>query len=180
MQLKKPAVFLDRDGVINVDRGYVASRADFEWIPGAIQAIKALNDSGYYVFVATNQSGIARGFFDTATLIAIHNTMNRAVAQAGGRIDAVFFCPHAQDSNCGCRKPQPGMLIEIGRRFNVLLQDVYMVGDQPRDLGAAAAAGARPVLVLTGKGQRTLAEGKLPPGTQVFDNLAAFAEQLAP
>jgi D-glycero-D-manno-heptose 1,7-bisphosphate phosphatase len=102
------------------------------------------------------------------------------VAQAGGRIDAVFFCPHAQDSNCGCRKPQPGMLIEIGRRFNVLLQDVYMVGDQPRDLGAAAAAGARPVLVLTGKGQRTLAEGKLPPGTQVFDNLAAFAEQLAP
>jgi D-glycero-D-manno-heptose 1,7-bisphosphate phosphatase len=72
------------------------------------------------------------------------------------------------------------MLIEIGRRFNVSLRDVHMVGDQPRDLGAAAAAGARPVLVLTGKGQRTLAEGKLPPGTQVFDNLAAFAAQLAP
>jgi D-glycero-D-manno-heptose 1,7-bisphosphate phosphatase len=170
-------VTLDRDGTINHDSDeHIKSPAEWRPLEGSLEAIARLTQAGFRIVIATNQSGIARGFFDTATLIAIHDTMNRAVAQAGGRIDAVFFCPHAQDSNCDCRKPRPGMLIEIGRRFNVSLQDVYMVGDQPRDLGAAA----RPVLVLTGKGQRTLAEGKLPPGTQVFDNLAAFAEQLAP
>ncbi len=174
-------VILDRDGTINYDADeHIKSPAEWRPLEGSLGAIARLTQDGYRIVIATNQSGIARGFFDTATLVAIHDTMNRAVAQAGGRIDAVFFCPHAQDSNCGCRKPQPGMLIEIGRRFNVSLRDVYMVGDQPRDLGAAAAAGARPVLVLTGKGQRTLAEGKLPPGTQVFDNLAAFAAHLAP
>src|SRR5947207_3261718 len=142
-------VTLDRDGTINYDRDeHIKSPAEWRPLEGSLEAIARLTQDGYRIVVATNQSGIARGFFDTATLVAIHDTMNRAVAQAGGRIDAVFFCPHAQDSNCGCRKPQPGMLIEIGRRFNVSLQDVCMVGDQPRDLGAAAAAGAPQVLVL--------------------------------
>jgi D-glycero-D-manno-heptose 1,7-bisphosphate phosphatase len=98
----------------------------------------------------------------------------------GGRIDAFFFCPHAADAACQCRKPEPGMLLEVARRFNVSLKDTYMVGDALRDVQAAAAAGARPVLVLTGKGKQTNAEGNLPPGTQVFADLAAFAEQLAP
>jgi D-glycero-D-manno-heptose 1,7-bisphosphate phosphatase len=130
--------------------------------------------------VATNQSGIARGYFDTATLIAIHDTLQRAAIQVGGRIDAFFFCPHDADSGCTCRKPQPGMLLEVARRFNISLEDTYMVGDAHRDVAAAAAAGARPVLVLTGRGRRTRDEGNLPAGTEVFDNLAAFAEHIAP
>jgi D-glycero-D-manno-heptose 1,7-bisphosphate phosphatase len=130
--------------------------------------------------VATNQSGIARGLFDTRTLFAIHDTLNRALAQVGGRIDAFFFCPHKAEDACPCRKPQPGMLLEVARRFNVSLDDAYMVGDAQRDLEAAAAAGAKPVLVLTGKGVQTRDAGKMPPGTQVFADLAAFAAHLAP
>ena len=174
-------VILDRDGTINQDSDqYIKSTA--EWLPikGSIEAIARLTQAGYRVVVATNQSGIARGLFDTATLIAIHDALQRAVAQAGGRIDAFFFCPHAADSACECRKPKPGMLLEIARRFNASLPDSYMVGDAPRDLQAAAAAGARPVLVLTGKGRKTRADGGLPPGTEVFPDLAGFAEHLAP
>ena len=104
----------------------------------------------------------------------------RALAQVGGRIDAFFFCPHKAEDRCACRKPQPGMLLEVARRFNVALDEVYMVGDAQRDLEAAAAAGAKPVLVLTGRGQQTRDEGQLPPGTRTFADLAAFAEHLAP
>ena len=174
-------VILDRDGTINHDSDqYIKSTAEWRPIKGSIEAIARLTQAGYRVVVATNQSGIARGLFDTATLIAIHDTLQRAVAQAGGRIDAFFFCPHAADSACECRKPKPGMLLEIARRFNVSLSDVYMVGDASRDVEAAAAAGARPVLVLTGKGRKTRGEGALPAGTEVFSDLAAFAERLAP
>src|SRR5712692_8328751 len=173
-------VILDRDGTINHDSDQHIKSPD-EWRPieGSLEAIARLTQAGYRVVVATNQSGIARGLFDTATLIAIHTMVQRAAALAGGRIDAFFFCPHAADSACACRKPKPGMPLEIARRFNVSLADVYMVGDSPRDV-AAAAAGARPVLVLTGKGQATLDEGKLPPGTDVYPDLAAFARKLAP
>ena len=174
-------VILDRDGTINHDSDhYIKSPAEWRPIEGSLEAIARLTQAGYRVVVATNQSGIARGLFDTATLIAIHDMLQRAAALAGGRIDAFFFCPHAADSACACRKPKPGMLLEIARRFNVSLADVYMVGDAPRDVQAAAAAGARPVLVLTGKGQVTLDEGKLPPGTEVYPDLAAFARKLAP
>src|SRR4051812_37260258 len=174
-------VILDRDGTINHDSdNYVKSTAEFRLLDGAIDAIARLTQAGYRIVVATNQSGIARGLFDTSTLIGIHDALQRAVAQAGGRIDAFFFCPHAADSACECRKPKPGMLLEIARRFNVSLADVYMVGDAQRDVEAAAAAGARPVLVLTGKGKKTRDEGNLPPGTAVFADLAAFAEHLAP
>jgi D-glycero-D-manno-heptose 1,7-bisphosphate phosphatase len=106
--------------------------------------------------------------------------MHRAVHLAGGRIDAIFFCPHADDANCGCRKPKPGMLHEIAKRLNVDIEGVPMVGDSLRDLQAAAAAGAKPVLVLTGKGRKTRETGGLPPGTVVYPDLAAFAAQLAP
>jgi D-glycero-D-manno-heptose 1,7-bisphosphate phosphatase len=174
-------VILDRDGTINEDSDqYIKSPEEFHPIEGSLEAIARLTQAGYRVVVATNQSGIARGLFDTATLVAMHAKLQRLVAQAGGRIDAFFFCPHAADAACECRKPKPGMLAEVARRFNVSLKDVYMVGDARRDVEAAAAAGAKPVLVLTGKGGKTQAEGNLPPGTVVFDDLAAFAEQLAP
>jgi D-glycero-D-manno-heptose 1,7-bisphosphate phosphatase len=174
-------VILDRDGTINHDSdAYIKSPAEFRPIAGSLEAIARLTQAGYRIVVATNQSGIARGLFDTATLISIHDLLQRSAAQVGGRIDAFFFCPHAADSSCDCRKPRPGMLREIARRFNVSLADVYMVGDAQRDLEAAAAAGAKPVLVLTGKGEQTQAEGKLPPRTEVFPDLAAFAARLAP
>jgi len=174
-------VILDRDGTINHDSvDFIKSPNEWRPLEGSLEAIARLAQAGYRIVVATNQSGIARGFFDTATLIAIHDTLQRAAMQAGGRIDVFFFCPHAADSACSCRKPQPGMLLEVARRFNVSLKDTYMVGDAHRDVAAAAAAGAKPVLVLTGRGRKTREEGNLPPGTEVFDDLAAFAEHLAP
>jgi len=174
-------VILDRDGTINHDSDeYIKSPAEWRPIKGSLEAIGRLVQAGYRVVVATNQSGIARGLFDTKTLFAIHDLLQRSVAQAGGRVDAFFFCPHAADAGCACRKPQPGMLIEVARRFNVPLEDTYMVGDAQRDVEAAAAAGARPVLVLTGKGRKTREAGKLPPGTEIYEDLAAFAERLAP
>ena len=174
-------VILDRDGTINHDsEHHVRSVEDWRPIKGSIEAIARLTQAGYRIVVATNQSGIARGYFTTRTLFEIHEALQRAAAQAGGRVDAFFFCPHAADSACECRKPRPGMLVEAARRFNVALEDTYMVGDALRDVEAAAAAGARPVLVLTGKGRKTQEDGKLPPGTRVFADLAAFAEHLAP
>lgn len=174
-------VILDRDGTINEDRDdYIKSPAEWKPIPGSLEAIARLAQSGHRVVVATNQSGIGRGLFDTAALNAIHEALQRAVQQAGGRIDAIFFCPHADAAGCECRKPKPGMLLEIGRRLNVPLEGVPMVGDARRDLQAAAAAGARPVLVLTGKGKKTRAAGGLPPGTEVYPDLAAFAAHHAP
>jgi D-glycero-D-manno-heptose 1,7-bisphosphate phosphatase len=174
-------VILDRDGTINHDSDkYIKSPAEWRPIEGSLEAIARLTHAGYRIVVATNQSGIARGLFDTSTLIAIHETLQRAAAQTGGRIDGFYFCPHAADSACDCRKPKPGMLLDIARRFNVQLSGVYMVGDALRDVEAAAAAGARPVLVLTGKGKKTKEDGGLPPGTEVFPDLAAFARQLVP
>ena len=174
-------VILDRDGTINHDSAqHIKSPAEWKPIKGSLEAIARLTQAGWRVVVATNQSGIGRGLFDMATLNAIHDTMHRAVHQAGGRIDAIFFCPHAGDSNCACRKPKPGMLLEIARRMNVELDGVPMVGDSLRDLQAAAAAGARPVLVLTGKGKQTRDAGGLPAGTVVVPDLAAFAAQNAP
>ncbi|MBI3375765.1 MAG: D-glycero-beta-D-manno-heptose 1,7-bisphosphate 7-phosphatase [Betaproteobacteria bacterium] len=168
-------VILDRDGTINHDSDqYIKSPAEWRPIKGSLEAIALLTQGGYRVVVATNQSGLARGLFDMATLNAIHDAMHKAVAHAGGRIDAVFFCPHAADANCECRKPNPGMLLEIGRRMNVALDGVPFVGDAMRDLQAAAAVGAMPVLVLTGKGRKTQKDGGLPEGTRVFPDLAAF------
>jgi len=174
-------VILDRDGTINHDSDqYIKSPAEWKPIKGSLEAIARLSQAGWRVVVATNQSGIGRGLFDMATLNAIHDGMHRAVHQAGGRIDAVFFCPHAGDSSCECRKPKPGMLLEIAKRMNVELNGVPMVGDSLRDLQAAAAAGAMPVLVLTGKGRKARDAGGLPAGTALYPDLAAFAAQLAP
>lgn len=173
-------VILDRDGTINEDSDqYIKSPAEWRPIQGSLQAIARLTHGGWRVAVATNQSGIARGLFDVATLNAIHIEMHRAVNLAGGRIDAIFFCPHAADSNCECRKPKPGLLREIASRMDIELDGVPMIGDSLRDLEAAAAAGAKPYLVLTGKGRKTRADGGLPPGTEIFADLAAAAARLA-
>ena len=174
-------VVLDRDGTINHDsERFIKSPAEWKPIKGSLEAIARLTHAGWRVVVATNQSGIAGGLFDVATLNAIHDAMHRAAAQAGGRIDAIFFCPHAADADCECRKPKPGMLHEIAARLNVELGDVPVIGDSLRDMQAAAAAGARPILVLTGKGKKTRDAGGLPEGTQIFADLAAVAEHLAP
>lgn len=172
-------VILDRDGVINHDSAAYLKTPD-EWLalPGSLEAIAKLTQAGYHVVVATNQSGIGRGLFEMATLNAIHDRMHRAVAQAGGRIDAVFYCPHGQEANCSCRKPKPGLLEEIGRRFNTELKDVPVIGDALRDLQAAAAVGAQPILVLTGKGEKTRKDGGLPPRTKIHRDLAAAAKSI--
>jgi len=173
-------VVLDRDGVINHDSDQFIKSPD-EWRPvaGSPEAIARLTQADFRVVVATNQSGIGRGLFDMATLNAIHEKMHRVVQQAGGRIDAIFYCPHAADSTCACRKPNPGMLEEISARFNVDLRGVPVVGDGLRDLQAAQAVGAAPILVRTGKGTRTESQGGLPPGTLVMADLAAVATHLA-
>ena len=136
-------VILDRDGVINHDSpSYIKSPDEWKAIPRSVDAIARLTQADYRVVVATNQAGVGRGLFEMATLNAIHDKMHRAVGQAGGRIDAVFYCPHAMEANCGCRKPKPGLLEDIGRRFNTSLKDVPCIGDSLRDLQAAAAVSA--------------------------------------
>lgn len=166
-------VILDRDGVINVDSDQFIKKPD-EWKPirGSLEAIARLNHMGYRVVVATNQSGIGRGLLDMDALNAINDKMYRALAHVGGRIDALFFCPHAADANCECRKPKAGMLLDIAQRFNVDLAGVPSVGDSLRDLQAASLVGAQPMLVLTGKGHKTLADGDLPENALVFPDLA--------
>ena len=172
-------IVLDRDGVINHDSAAFIKTPD-EWRPiaGSLNAISRLNQAGFHVIVATNQSGIGRGFFDMAALNAIHDKMHRALAQAGARVDAVFFCPHAADDNCNCRKPKTGMFEDIAHRLNTSLTGVPVVGDSIRDLQAAAAAQAQPLLVLTGNGKKTLRSGALPPATRVYDDLAAAVDTL--
>ncbi len=166
-------IVLDRDGVINHDSAQFIKSPD-EWrpIPGSLEAIARLNHAGYRVVIATNQSGIGRGLFDMATLNAIHEKMHKALASVGGRIDALFYCPHTADSKCDCRKPNTAMLKEIGLRFGVDLGNVPCIGDSLRDLQAADAVGALPMLVLTGKGEKTLREGGFPKNTVIFPDLA--------
>lgn len=172
-------IILDRDGVINVDSAqFIKSPDEWEPIPGSLAAIAQLNQAGYRVVVATNQSGVGRGLFEMDTLNAIHEKMHKALTQVGGRIDAIFFCPHTSADNCACRKPKPGMLHEISRRFNTNLTNVPAIGDALRDLEAAVAVGAKPILVLTGKGKKTAADPQLPAGTLVFPDLAAAVADL--
>jgi D-glycero-D-manno-heptose 1,7-bisphosphate phosphatase len=174
-------VILDRDGVINHDSDlYIKSPDEWRPIPGSLDAIARLNQWGYRVVVATNQSGIGRGLFEMDTLNAIHEKMVKAVAQAGGRIDGVFFCPHTNADRCSCRKPKAGLFEEIAARYNADLSGVPAIGDSLRDLKAAEAVDAQPILVRTGKGAKTEADPALPPGTLVFPDLAAAVAYLTP
>ena len=172
-------IVLDRDGVINVDsEQFIKSPDEWKPIPGSLEAIARLNESGWRVVVASNQSGVGRGLFDMDNLNAINEKMTKAIGQAGGRLDAIFFCPHSADSTCDCRKPRPGMFVQIAERFNVDMKGVPVVGDSLRDLQAGVAVGCQPYLVLTGKGAKTQADPALPEGTLVFPDLAAVAAQL--
>ena len=174
-------IILDRDGVINEDSDeYIKSPDEWIPIPGSIDAIARLNHAGYSVAIASNQSGIARGYFTLETLAAISVKMCTQLSQHGGRIDAMIFCPHGPKDGCDCRKPKPGMLIEIGNRFKTSLSKVYFVGDNINDLKAARAAGVLPILVRTGKGEQT-AEMLTEHGfddVPVYDNLAGLADFL--
>ena len=177
-------IVLDRDGTINEDReDYVKSADEWVALPGALDAIARLNHAGWHTVLATNQAGLGRGLFDMATLNAIHLKMNHQLADLGGRIDAVFFCPHTELEACSCRKPAPGLLRQIGERYGVHLADVLVVGDAERDLQAGAAVGCVTHLVRTGK-SAALSEAQLQalcaraPGTRVHANLAAFADDL--
>lgn len=172
-------IVLDRDGVINEDSDeYIKSPEEWVPIPGSLEAIARLNQAGYRVVVATNQSGLARGLFDIETLNAIHAKMHRRLAAVGGTVDAVFFCPHAPDDKCQCRKPRPGLLREIGDRLKVSLDGVRCVGDTLRDIQAARSVNGQPILVRSGKGERTIADGKDLDDVPVFDNLAAVVDQM--
>ena len=179
MQTSSKLIILDRDGVINVDSAqFIKSPDEWKPIPGAIEAIARLNQHGYRVVVATNQSGIGRGLFDMATLNAINDKMMEQVFRQGGRIDAIFFCPCTAEQKCHCRKPDTGMFEDIAARYHTGLNGVPTIGDSLRDLQAGAKVGCTPILVLTGKGKKTQAKGDLPVGTKVFADLAEAVAHL--
>jgi D-glycero-D-manno-heptose 1,7-bisphosphate phosphatase len=171
-------IVLDRDGVINEDSDEYVKTAE-EWlpIPGSLEAIAKLHQAGWRVVLFTNQSGIGRGLFGLDDLQAMHVKMHGLVNKAGGRIDAVLFCPHVPSEECECRKPRPGMLYELMERLGVEMDNVPVVGDSLRDLQAAMAVGARPMLVRTGKGERTLTDNKFL-NAEVFDDLADCVDKL--
>jgi D-glycero-D-manno-heptose 1,7-bisphosphate phosphatase len=172
-------IILDRDGVINQDSDqYIKSPEEWKPIPGSLEAIARLNQWGYRVVVATNQSGVGQGLFEADVLNAIHEKMIKSAAQVGGRIDAIFFCPHTNSDGCECRKPKPGLLRDIAARYNVSLAGVPVIGDSLRDLQAAVAVDAQPILVLTGKGERTAIDPALPAVTTVFPDLAAAVNKI--
>lgn len=173
-------IILDRDGTINADRDDFVKTPD-EWVPlpGALEAIARLNHAGWHVVVASNQSGLGRGLFDVGSLNAMHAKMHKMLAAVGGRIDAVFYCPHSPEESCNCRKPQAGLFEQIGERFGLPLKGIPTAGDSLRDLQAGVAAGCEPHLVLTGKSfqyRGTAQPPGLPAGTVVHQDLCAFAE----
>ena len=173
-------VILDRDGVINEDSpDFIKSPAEFSPLPGSIQAIARLKQAGFTVVVATNQSGLARGLFDRKALRAMHRKLRRLVAAEGGHVDRIVVCPHGPDDDCDCRKPRDGLLRRLGSHYGTSLADVPVIGDSLRDLEAAMASGARPILVRTGNGRKTEArlDGPLE-NTEVFEDLAAAAAAL--
>jgi len=173
-------IILDRDGVINRDsREFVKNAAEWLPLPGSIGAVADLSAAGYTVAVASNQSGLARGLLDRKALQAMHRKLRRLVAAEGGRVDRIVVCPHGPDDHCHCRKPRPGLLQRLARHYETSLDGVPVVGDSLRDLQAAAAAGANPILVRTGNGGKTAA--KLPNDLRsipVYDDLAAVAAHL--
>ena len=171
-------LILDRDGVINEDSdAYIKSLDEWIPIPGSVAAIARLSQAGWTVAVATNQSGLARGYYDDATLESMHARLRQLVAEQGGEVGLIVHCPHGPDDGCSCRKPLPGMLEQIAAYYGVDLSGLWFVGDSRGDLDAALAVHCQPVLVKTGKGLRTLAKG-LPERTLVFDDLAAVAAHL--
>lgn len=180
MQAERKLIILDRDGVINEDSdNYIKTPDEFVPLPGSLEAIARLNRAGWTVTVATNQSGIARGYFDEAALQAMHEKLAGLLAMVHGHIDYIAWCPHGPGDNCDCRKPMPGLLNQIANHYQIDLQSVPVIGDSLRDLTAARAVNARPILVLTGKGAAT-AESGAPElvDVPVFQNLSAAVDAL--
>ena len=177
-------VILGRDGVLNEYReAHVTAPEEWVPVPGALEAVARINHAGWHTVVATNQAGIGRGMIDMAAVNSVHARMNQLLLAQGARVDAVFFCPHTPQDGCDCRKPRPGLLLEIGRRYGVDLARVPMVGDTLRDLQAAHAAGCEPHLVLSGRAAGLSADVLLDmtsqvPGTHVHADLGAFADHL--
>lgn len=172
-------VIVDRDGTINLERdGYIQSPDEWEPLPGALDAIARLNHAGFQVVIAANMPGLGRGLFDMAAMNAIHARMNKQLTAIGGRVEAVFFCPHTPDEGCQCRKPLPGLFHQIGERYKVDLTQVHAVGDSIRDVQAAVAAGCVPHLVMTGIGAPEFTDrlpAEFPPSVRVHADLAEFA-----
>lgn len=172
-------VILERDGVINEDvHDGVSSVSDWIPVPGSLAAIARLHRAGWRVVVATNQSAIARGRLDLDALAAIHDKLHRAVIEAGGLIDAIFFCPHTDAENCDCRKPRPGLYTDIARRLRIDLKSVPVIGHSLDDVQAARAVGAHPILVKTGKGSETLNHPDLGSDVSVFRDLTSAVDAL--
>ncbi len=172
-------VILDRDGVINYDSDfYIKSPEEWIPIPRSLNAIAKLTKAGFKVAICTNQSGIGRGLYDEAMLSKIHDKLMEHVVLYGGEVDKIFYCPHHPDDNCECRKPKPGMLNQVAKHFDVSLKNVPFIGDSIRDLQAAQAVEARPILVLTGYGQKSVEKIDKVPNAEVFDNLALAVEML--
>lgn len=170
-------IILDRDGVINFDSPYyIKSPEEWHAIPGSLEAIAALNHAGYRVLVATNQSGIARKYYDFAMLDRIHKKLFDELAAVGGHIDEIFFCPHHPDDKCVCRKPQPGMLYQIRDKYSLDLSDVYFIGDSATDVEVAHTAGCLPLLVLTGNGKKASEKYAHSHHIPSFENLAAAVQ----
>lgn len=171
-------IILDRDGVINFDsKEFIKSALEWHPIPGSLEAIARLTQAGYKVAVATNQSGVGRGLFDLKILAEIHHKMLTLVREQGGEIDAIFFCPHLPNAECECRKPKPGLLHQARNYFQTDLKHVWAIGDSKRDIEAAVAAGAQPVLVKTGNGTQVAHENPSFP-YPVFDDLNSAVEAL--
>jgi len=172
-------VILDRDGVINEDSAaFIKSPAEWRPLPGSLEAIARLTQAHYHVVVVTNQSGVGRGLFDIDTLHQIHATMEQELLRRGGRIDAIYYCPHGPDDDCSCRKPRAGMFRDLAKRLQMDLSGVPAVGDSLRDIQAAQVVKARPILVRTGKGLTTEQRGEGLAGVEVYDDLAAVVERL--
>lgn len=173
-------IVLDRDGVLNRESSaFVKNTAEWQPLPGSMEAIGLLSRAGYTVAVATNQSGIARGLFDLKALRLMHRKLRRLAARHGGKVDRILYCPHGPDDSCDCRKPKPGLLLQLARYYGISLHGVPVIGDSLRDLDAAEAAGAAPVLVLSGNGKETAVklanEGRT---VETHENLLAFAHSV--
>ncbi len=175
----KKIVILDRDGVVNFDSlEYIKSPDEWQAIPGSLEAIAQLNRAGYHVIIVTNQSGIARGFYDLATLDQIHEKLIRELAAVGGHVDEILFCPHHPEVGCECRKPRPGLLYQIKEKYSVNLADTFFIGDSWTDMQVACTAGCKPILVLTGNGKKTLAEHPELTAIPSVADLAAAAQYI--
>lgn len=178
-------LILDRDGVINYDSNdFIKSPDEWRPLPGSLEAIARLNEAGYQIVVISNQSGLARQLFDLATLDAIHKKFTTLLAQHGGRVEEIYYCPHGPDDACECRKPLPGLFKRFSKDFGISLDGITAVGDSVRDLQAAHTAGASAALLLTGKGKHSMAMiqglSKDDPlhSVPVYKDLDAFSKQL--